>query len=458
MLDSLEINGFKPWDKMGPIRLAPISAFFGANSSGKTSILQFLLMLKQTVASKDPLQTLNFSDIVDLGTMQDVLHKAEDGQPLSEKISWQISWKLEKSLALKIELPTGPISRSGKSIQFRAVVKKSKAGNPEVESFFYIFDGQEFSFHPSAEKGTQLRSSGAWNFELISNRGRPYPLPAPFKCYGFPDRTRTQYQNTAFLKDFEASFESLFDKVFYLGPLREDPKRQYTWGGGDRTDVGPRGEYTVEALLAGQHRPDIASNRTDLTPSPRNKRHSLQERVAGWLRELGLIYSFEVEPISDDTNLYRVRVKNNKKSSTVLLTEIGFGISQVLPVLTILFYVPDNSIVILEQPELHLHPAVQASLADVLIDAAKSKNIQIILESHSEHLLHRFLRRIAERKIEDSDVAFFFLRRDGGHSVIDELQVDLFGNVKNWPKDFFGNTMTDIAERQKAMLRKKASL
>ena len=113
-------------------------------------------------------------------------------------------------------------------------------------------------------------------------------------------------------------------------------------------------------------------------PGPRRKRQTLEERIAHWLKELGLIHDFSVEAIAENSSIYQVRVQKSPSSAKVLITDVGFGVSQILPVLVLCYYVPEGSIVLLEQPEIHLHPSVQSGLADVFIDAVKNRNIQII--------------------------------------------------------------------------------
>jgi predicted ATPase len=112
---------------------------------------------------------------------------------------------------------------------------------------------------------------------------------------------------------------------------------------------------------------------------------------------------------------------------------------------------------LLEQPEIHLHPGVQAGLADVLIEAVKARNVQIIVESHSEHLLRRLQRRIAEEKLAPADTALYFCAIDAGVSHLTELKVDLYGNIENWPEGFFGDDFGEIAETQKAILRRRGA-
>ena len=136
---------------------------------------------------------------------------------------------------------------------------------------------------------------------------------------------------------------------------------------------------------------------------------------------------------------------------------MGFGVSQILPVLVLCFYADKGSTIILEQPEIHLHPAVQAGLADVFIDAVKRRNIQIIFESHSEHLLKRLQRRIAEEKLAVKDTALYFCESENGDSILKQLDIDEFGNIINWPKDFFGDEFGEMAAMTKAAISRKAA-
>src|SRR5690606_28231500 len=140
---------------------------------------------------------------------------------------------------------------------------------------------------------------------------------------------------------------------------------------------------------------------------------------------------------------WQARVKTRKGVSEVLLTDVGFGISQVLPVITLLQYVPDESTVILEQPEIHLHPLAQAALADVIIQASSHRRVQVILESHSEHLLLRLQRRIAEGVLPNDDVRLYFCDTARGESTITQLEVGLYGNIRNWPDKFMGDAFNE---------------
>jgi predicted ATPase len=214
--------------------------------------------------------------------------------------------------------------------------------------------------------------------------------------------------------------------------------------------MGQRGERVIDALLASRGRQNLISR------GKGKHRRSLEWVVAFWLKELGLIHTFRVEPISEGSNLYQVRVRRTARAPWVLVTDVGFGVSQILPVLTLCYYVPEGSTVILEQPEIHLHPSVQAGLADVLIDAVKTRGLQIILESHSEHLLRRLQRRIAEERLAPEEAALYFCETsDSGASELIALDVSPYGSVKNWPRDFFGDDMGDVVATTEAAMRRQ---
>jgi predicted ATPase len=176
---------------------------------------------------------------------------------------------------------------------------------------------------------------------------------------------------------------------------------------------------------------------------------------------MGLIERFHVKRMGVRRRDYEVLVKTRATCTDVSLTDVGFGVSQVLPVIAECFYAPPGSTIIIEQPEVHLHPSVQSSLADLFIDAigasqdGKQRNIQLIVESHSEHFLRRLQLRIAQEKIAAGRTALYFCESesDGSRSV--PLDVDPYGNILNWPRDFFGDPMTDLVEMNEATTRRK---
>lgn len=454
MLKSVQFQNFKSW-KTAQVKCAPITGFFGTNSSGKTSILQFLLMLKQTKAGTDRAISLDLDgDLVRLGTISDVLHGHDTKLPLE--------WKVEFSLDTEIVIVdaskqnTTEISRS-KNFSVSAVNNMKPSGAPKASKLEYQLGDMKFSLSIKNEQKSkfQLKAQSVppndSDFRFVRTQGRPWDLPGPIKSYAFPDEARTYFQNAAFLADLESAYEKQLDNIYYLGPLRQYPQRDYLWTRSRPTDVGQRGEKAIDAILAATEAQETRNLR------PRTRHRSFQEIVAHWLKQMGLIEEFRVEEIAPNSNRWQARIRTRKKASEVLLTDVGFGISQVLPVVTLLQYVPEGAIVILEQPEIHLHPLAQAGLADVIIQAATHRQVQILLESHSEHLLLRLQRRIAEEEISGNDVLLYFCDAPENESTLTRLDVDILGNIRNWPDKFMGDAFNEAAGAELARLKRRKS-
>ncbi len=450
MITELWIGNFKSWKDTGDLQLAPLTGLFGTNSSGKTSLLQMLLLLKQTVESPDRHRVLNFGDdrsLVDLGTFSDLIYEHQT----HETLRLSVSWKLPQKLVIKDPEMQQQTLFTIDTLSFFTVIKQQMDDSVYVESFSYSFD--TYMFRMDQITGDEyVLYIGGYTAKPIRWQEPPPPLlPPPIKCYGFPSEANFYYQNTGFLPDFVLAFEGLFSRIFYLGPLREYPKPSYIWGGERPSDVGRRGEGAVAALLAaraeGLKSPRLVKKRRFHKP--------IEERILEWLQEMELIHSFSLQPIAENRKYYEFRVKKSKTSSEVLITDVGFGVSQILPVLVLCYYVPEHSIILLEQPEIHLHPSVQAGLADVFIDVVKERNVQIILESHSEHLLRRLQRRIAEEQISTDKTALYFCSMEDGASKIEKLDVDEYGNIRNWPQGFFGDEIGDLAAMTIAEMRRR---
>ena len=458
MLRRLSLRNFKCWEH-GEISFGRITGLFGANSSGKTSFGQLLLLLKQTKDSTDRGLALHLNGrFVRLGTALDVISRHDRGRTLE--------FKLEFDGPAALSLPD---SENGERFEIKDAGIRSIAAEAEIRGgafrgrrLSYGVGGACFSLKPNPRKSGVFDLLGdvpGTEFEFKRSKGRPSNRSGPVTTYQFPDAVRTGYLNSSFLADLEAEFERALDRVHYLGPLREAPSRDYLWERSRPADIGEKGERTIAALISSEQRQywqNLAKYK---------KKWPLGYIVAHWLRELSLLEDFKVSEIAEGSNRYEVRVQTARRSPSVLLTDVGFGVAQVLPVLTLLYYVPEGSTVLLERPELHLHPMAQAELADVIIHSATHRNIQVILESHSEHLLLRMQRRIAESKAEQQqsegtshqvvadNFKFYFCRRDKRVSRIQELELDSYGNILNWPENFFGDAFSEAAAAELARLR-----
>lgn len=454
MLTQLRIKNFKGWRDTGDIRMAPITLFFGANSSGKSSIGQFLMMLKQTVESPDRKAVFypgGKNSAVQLGSYQEMVFHHD----LQKQISFAYQWELHNTL--KIKDPISSNGFSGDELHFSSQIALNNLNKQQLQ----VNDLKYEMFHRKSSSLTVKLSltPDKQKYEVISEeyvllrkKQRAWAIKDVVRFYGFPDEVVAYYQNAEFVQMLNLEQENLFHDIYYLGPLRTKTERLYTWGGITPESVGFAGENTIVAILAARKRKINLGYKKVTKP--------LEEIIALKLEEMGLIEEFKMQQISAQRQEYEVKVRTKGSKDWVDLPDVGFGISQVLPVLVQCFYAQENSIILMEQPEIHLHPKAQSALADVMIDVVNSRensrdrNTQLIIETHSEHFLRRLQRRIAEEKISREKVSAYFADTSKTPATLTPLQIDDYGNIRNWPENFFGDEIGDITAQAKATLRK----
>lgn len=168
--------------------------------------------------------------------------------------------------------------------------------------------------------------------------------------------------------------------------------------------------------------------------------------------EINILFSrfnigIDVEKVNDI--IYKIVV--NQNNVNLELTDVGFGISQVLPILVQAYLSPKNSLTIIEQPEIHLHPNMQAWLADALITIALKNDKRFLIETHSDALIRRIRLRIVDESspLSEEHVKLYYLHRDPARkcTLIDDIEVNDNGDVK-WPKDFMDVEIKDTIEIQ----------
>jgi predicted ATPase len=455
MITRFRFKNFKAWKDSGNLRLAPLTVLFGTNSAGKTSIPQLLLLLKQTAESSDRQRALQLGDsrtLVDLGTYHDAVHNHDTASPLEVSIQWTLGE------SLTISDPLSGRAFTGDAIAFDVSIQADKKHQPSVQRLSYSLrmgDEEVLDLKLERQPTGKKFDLTSTKYDLKRQHQRAWPLPEPARFYGLPDEATAYYQNTAFVADLVLRLEVMLRSVLYVGPLRDYPKRLYLWSGEFPDHVGTKGDRAIEAILA-------SGDRT-FNWRKNQRKQPLAALVAERLKSMGLISEFRVQPLGQHRKEYEVLVKTNPKLPEVKLTDVGFGVGQVLPVIVECFYVPRRSVVIFEQPEIHLHPRVQADLADLFVDAIRAREdgeereCQFIIESHSEHFLKRLQRRIAEEHLSKDDAALYFVHTEGESAKIEELDVDEFGNIKNWPENFFGDEMGDLVARSEAQAKRMKS-
>lgn len=459
MLKSLRIQNFKGWKDTGEMHLAPLTILFGSNSSGKSSIGQFLMLLKQSIEMSDRKTVLLLGSEnapVDLGSPLNMINNHD----INKKLRFEYSWSTEKQLIFSDALHKKNYFCDIIDFKAEIRIKETNRQTLEVPFFEYRLNSTpEIVVGLSKEDDKNISSREyrlkMQNYDFIRQTGRPWGITQPMRFYGFPEEAVAYYQNASFLLDINLWHEKQFQKISYLGPLRSKAKRIYAWSGQSPASVNYAGEDTVSALLAASS----AERRINL--GNKQIRKDFKVIIAEMLHIMGLVNAIKVDRIAKDRQEYDVKVRINKNDDWMDILDVGFGVSQVLPVIVQLFYAEPGSTIIMEQPELHLHPSAQAGLADVMIAAIKAKenyesrNIQLIIETHSEHFLRRLQRRIAENQISESEVSAYFVHNQDEHVTLEPLQIDLFGNIRNWPDGFFGDLAEELYQQANAAIKRR---
>lgn len=224
----------------------------------------------------------------------------------------------------------------------------------------------------------------------------------------------------------------VLQRTYYLGPMRARAAATTAVGQGADRYVGPVGEHMAELLY-------------DLP--------GLVEEVNGWCDRLGLGYRVRMlAPVSKDIVLSAgdfavLALEDVRHDPPVLVSNraVGYGVGQLLPVLTQCL-LSQGGVVIVEQPEVHLHPRLQSAVGDLFVDTVMSGRAQLLVETHSEHLLLRLLRRVREGVLHPEQLSVLYVDlHDDGAAFVRRLEVDDSGElVDGWPGGFFDERLADV--------------
>lgn len=449
MLKTLQIKNFKGWKDTGIIELAPLTLFLGSNSSGKSSIGQSLILLKQSYLSADKKSTLLLSGqqvTIDFGLPTSILYQGN----LENNLEFEYTWDLEENEKFSDILNLKEYKVNSVSFNSQISLPDKSKQVFEVEKMQYkLYNKSEMQFYIGMDRVQKASSARSYKvssekYDLKRIHGRVWEMPAPIKFYGFPQEMMTYHQNANDILKLNSLQEKLLYSISYLGPMRKPVERTYSWIGSNTTNVGDTGADTIAAILTAREEKRFINFKM------RQQKKSLETILAQTMQDMGLIVEFKIEKISEERHDYDVKVRTKGSETFACIPDVGYGISQVLPVLVQIIYAPKDSIIIIEQPELHLHPSAQSALADALILAIKARengvgrNIQLIIETHSEHLLRRLQLRIAENELSPELFKAYFANNDFTPAKLESLEVNSYGEVCNWPNNFFGDITSDI--------------
>jgi predicted ATPase len=427
-LVAYQVCHFKPFVDTGWLEIKPITLLFGHNSSGKSALLSVLPMLRQTLEDPNPKSPFVFSSEtgVDLGTYDEVAY------------SHEVSLKTPIWFNLRVE-PSQQVDANSFSIfstrrytkaldalgievgliEIRIAAKYNKKRRRIAITDFILLDENGEQFFRTYRKTTAANQRWHVQPDVLDDPDIRFYWEHFLPRIGGPRSSETRPWFDLF-SSLHAGLRRDLLRLVHLGPLRDSPRRAYRLTGESPQDVGQAGENWFSILLQARERGQLAS------------------QVNKWLDHLGHTLQIEwgrqgyVHPMLKDESGLRISLK-----------DAGFGISQILPVLIQGFYSPPGTILILEQPEIHLHPRAQAELGDMLL-AISQRGVRLLVETHSEHLLLRLRRRMAESQfpqddalvLPEDDMAIYYVERLDGRSEVREVKVDRMGKFVDPPERF----------------------
>lgn len=585
MLRELQLANFKAFGEKVRIPIRPLTLIFGANSSGKSSIFQALLLLKQTLEEAQSPETLLLfkGNLVDLGTYRDIVHQHD--VDLSFEVGVQFDKKNFKDADMEKEVygeewsrASRPIMRvkgpgslpdareilndadalsAGMTIKFFKNSNKLEVnvhiGNESLPLISYgmgLAFGTRMNFdsrfwHPwwglmkHTIKGTLLkvahsvdvngeeiyRSDGTGKYKTRTELERlldnyewkdvtrdlermekvPFVIHYPSELSGW--RTSVKYVENAklyipavmfnlgpstledsplnwkirtqadysrppgsepisaiadswkvgeelgrsinqFTSDVGSLFHRSLKESVYLGPLRSQPERHYLFGGDTAEHVEQAGENLADLLFK------VSQDRQGHLQNER------LDKINDDIKLLGIKYELRLSRLQNEnktpSNIFSL-VLVDRQGVEANVRDVGFGISQVLPIV-VQSRLSKKQMLLIEQPEIHLHPAHQAELGDLFIRSALGEQRNtFLLETHSEHLILRILRRIRETTekgkpsdpdippIRPEDVSVLYVQPSKNGARVIEIPVTEDGDfARNWPGGFFSERVEDL--------------
>ncbi len=450
MFTKLTLTNFKTWRNCPDIHLAPVTMILGANSSGKSTLLQSLLLLKQTAASPDRTIHLNLggdevNDYFNFGSFDDVLTRnvspREFGIALS--IKYHETSKRDSGL-MKIVY--------NQFVDLELAYRKTSVGAPIVQTL--AMRGKDGAFR--LERGEK----GAYRLfiddEPSIGQSRSF---APERSIALSAEALQKLgpDAAAVAQDLSLVLRRELEAIAYLGPLRKKPERDYAWNRSRPGLLGADGSGVMNALLAsvyakGETTQDMQSV---LSGGAKEDSNDLLKEVSTWLNRMGVAEKIELKQLGYSS---RYELIVHKDGIAANLRDVGIGVSQVLPVLTLAYFAKRGSTVLLEEPEIHLHPLAQSVLAELFVKVAKERGIQFIVETHSEHIFRRMQTLIATGRAKVADCQMYFVKRAKADARLTTLELDEFGSVKNWPDKFFGDSLGEAREQALARLARMRKL
>ncbi|HEV3468829.1 MAG TPA: DUF3696 domain-containing protein [Pyrinomonadaceae bacterium] len=394
-ITKISVAGFKSIVEEQSIEVRPLTVLAGANSSGKSSIMQPLLLLKQTLeAPYDP------------GALR------LDGPNVRFTSAEQFLSHVGR----------------GKHVDVFSVGIEAK-GNAKLTTYFRKQPGKPIevqrSIYVSGKPGDQIRADLTPDY-LRDIASEMFVVTAIRDRFLLGDYFRLRDDESGqrdMVITLGKAIEPYIRETIHVPGLRGNPERTYIVAAVGETFPGTFENYAASVIAKWQAEDD----------------NDNLEGVSQDLKELGLTWKVSATPLNDTQVELQVarlpQVTRGRASDMVSIADVGFGVSQTLPVVVALREAKPGQLVYLEQPEIHLHPRAQTAMAKVLADAAR-RGVHVVAETHSALLILGIQTLVAEGKLDPALVKLHWFERRDGVTKIKSADLDEAGSFGDWPEDF----------------------
>ena len=422
----ITLQNVRGFEGLHTISIRPITILIGENSSGKTTLLAAI----SAALNRDFPTTENLFNRApfELGSFDTIA--TYRGGKYGRATSFSIGWEAEAAGAASASI---------------TATFKSQAGTPRLDSLV-VKDGQnelvaqtvgeyfefKFSFHGAKSRAIQQAADNAVEFKTKLEGMQTCRLQDTIRYYfesldtqsaRKPGRDFDEQNVVTALHEISVGSARFRPHVTALAPMRTRPKRTYDELSEDFKPEGDHIPLVLARLLA-------------------SKDGKLSKEFAALTRygtASGLFEKIDVKRLGKQpSDPFQVRIK--MKGPDANLIDVGYGVSQSLPIVIDSIMAARNEVLLVQQPEVHLHPKAQAALGTFFVELAVTSAKKFVIETHSDYLIDRVRMAVAEKRISADKVQLLYLDRKGLDITVHELKLDGFGNITNAPptyRDFF---------------------
>jgi len=403
-IESLTVTNFKGIADQETFEIRPITLLIGPNSSGKSSCIHALAAMAQTVKLPSSNRHIVLDDEyaqVHLGRFIEVIHSKsysdsiEIGLSLGKLLRVSKFGKIEELIKIGDPVNVSFSFKSTKRTQ-DVFLERAEFVVGSVKLLFKI-DAKKLAYSVRMNNKPVLGSA-------TLGAGLRLSIRPSARVKGLDYETYTALVAAEMVNDL---LNEELRKTLYLGPFRQSPLRRYPTRGSSPAEVGAAGESAI-TLLANEH--------------VQSKSRAHMKQISAWLNTIKLAKGIEVSRVGK-SDLFGVDA-TLEDGDTLPIADLGYGVSQVLPVLAQCSFAPKGATLLFEQPELHLHPAAAQRLASVLVNAAMTKNLRIVAETHSKELFFQLFEELKAGNLAMTDIAAYEVSRKNGKSEFKRIRIE----------------------------------